>query len=545
MVRSVVFAALLSSACRFDADYGGTSYRCEDPPICPAGFTCIDGLCRTQPLDAGSDPADAAPPPPTLGDILTYTFDDYPVTDVAHDRSGHRHDATDRSLTLVAGRYRQGLSLTGSPLDIPDADDLFSPGRLTIEMWLFRDGGGVRQALFSDYSGAGSGPDATELSLEIDEEDRLVLLVAPGCSGGGPPVAATSDGTVPVTTWTHVAAVWDGGEVRFYLDGVEVGVAPIGDGCQRESPFVIGERKDGTAELRGAVDEVKLSSAAKSQEMIAASMSYDTQAAPAICGDLLIEEETCDGPGLCCASCRHRDDATSCNGDLGACTSGVCLPAGDPPRVQQGIVALYRFDDASGATIADSSPNDLDLTIGNPAGVTWGAGQLTVIGPAAIASAQTMAFAACTDRSELTIEAWVAAASTTRQARVVGLVAPEAITASMSQANRAWTSGVSSSRALDNGHPVVDTLPDDVTTELTHLAMSRSADGWRRLYVDGALRGTNRVEGALAWSPTETIVLASDLDGSDDWRGTFHLVALYCRALDELEVAQNFAAGAD
>ena len=229
----------------------------------------------------------------------------------------------------------------------------------------------------------------------------------------------------------------------------------------------------------------------------------------------------------------------------GTCAGAACMLPGDVQRVTDGLVALYRFDEAAGTTIADSTASNIDLSIGNAAGVTWGAGTLTVIGAAAITSAETNgAVAACVATGEVTIEAWVQAAGLSREGRVAGVVATGSINLSLSQANRAWTGGVTSARSLENGHPVVDTPRDDLTTELTHVVMVRTADGWRRLYIDGALRGTSSVDGALAWDASERIILASDPDGSDDWRGTYHLVAVYCRALEELEVARNFAAGA-
>ena len=545
MVRRLAVAALLAAACRFDADYGGTSYRCDDQPICPSGYTCIDGLCRAAPIDAGVDDPDGGEVvPPVLGDLLTYTFEDYEPTDVAHDRSGNRRDGTDRSMRLGAGQYGQGLALSGSPLDIPDNPDLYRPGGMTIDMWIFRDRTGVREALFSDFAAAAAIPD-TELSFEVGPSDQLELLVAPDCDNDGV-VTATSEGTVEATRWTHVAAVWQGEEVHFFIDGDAAGSARLAGGCQRTARFAVGGRPDGSGNFNGVVDEVKVSSSAKSAELIRASMEHDSQIAPAACGDLLIEGEACDGPGLCCATCRLREDDTACNGDLGACGAGVCLPTDDATRSDEGLIALYDFAEGTGVTINDSSGNAHHLAIGNAAAVTWGPGSLTVDGDPAIASAERMgALENCKDSQEVTVEAWVAATSATREGRVAGVIEAGAIDLSLSQAARAWTSGVRSELGLDNGHPLVDTPPDDVTTSLAHLVMTRTSDGWRRLYLDGALRGTNLVGGALAWAEAVQFILGADADGSDSWRGTYHLVAIYCRALDELEVARNFAAGAD
>ncbi len=67
MFRALALAALLCAACRLNADYGGTEFRCSDG-VCPAGYTCVAEVCRLGAPDAGlpdaPEPPDGSPPPP-------------------------------------------------------------------------------------------------------------------------------------------------------------------------------------------------------------------------------------------------------------------------------------------------------------------------------------------------------------------------------------------------------------------------------------------------------------------------------------------------
>lgn len=69
----------------------------------------------------------------------------------------------------------------------------------------------------------------------------------------------------------------------------------------------------------------------------------------------------------------------------------------------------------------------------------------------------------------------------------------------------------------------------------------------RLLVVVALVAGACRFDadyGGTSYRCDDQSACPDDPDGSDEWRGTYHLVAVYCRALEELEVARNFAAGA-
>lgn len=64
--RGLVIGAwclLLHAGCFVDVDLGGTSFRCQETEACPAGQSCVDGVCQASRPDAGGDDAAGDPPP--------------------------------------------------------------------------------------------------------------------------------------------------------------------------------------------------------------------------------------------------------------------------------------------------------------------------------------------------------------------------------------------------------------------------------------------------------------------------------------------------
>ena len=113
-----------------------------------------------------------------------------------------------------------------------------------------------------------------------------------------------------------------------------------------------------------------------------------------------------------------------------------------------------------------------------------------------------------------------------------------------------------STSAGNNGHPLrVRTDDDSVETELQHVVYTRNVDGEAAIYVNGESvpvgfgnEGEDPIDGDLSnWDDTYDFALGNELTWNDinarDWLGTYHLIAVYDRALTEDEVGENFAAG--
>src|SRR5690606_25904997 len=131
---------------------------------------------------------------------------------------------------------------------------------------------------------------------------------------------------------------WDGRVVRFYRDGEPAGTAELDedevDPLDRRYRIGVSLDPIATGWLRGAIDEVKLSSCPKTAAQIARSMAEPS--AGAVCGAGVVEgPEECElAAGPCCTdSCERASAADTC--PTGTCNGGgVCVP--DAPSTPSG-----------------------------------------------------------------------------------------------------------------------------------------------------------------------------------------------------------------
>jgi len=238
------------------------------------------------------------------------------------------------------------------------------------------------------------------------------------------------------------------------------------------------------------------------------------------------------------------DDADNPTGDI-----SMELDAA-PARITAGLVALYTFEEGTGATVADRSAvgAPLDLAIQNPAAVTWSTGRLTIDSDTLIASPGTADKVrdACREADAFTLEAWIAPSA-------VGGFFPRVATLSITNSSLAMAL-----LAIDDhfelrmlgpmtdadGLPSLNSPAGTVAVAPIHVALVSEPGGARRIYVDGIERATDSRGGDLAsWTGGFRLGLGNEIDGGRPWLGTFDLVAIYSAALSAVEVATNFAAG--
>ena len=95
------------------------------------------------------------------------------------------------------------------------------------------------------------------------------------------------------------------------------------------------------------------------------------------------------------------------------------------------------------------------------------------------------------------------------------------------------------------GGPQLFSPDNSLTTNLTHVVFTRSGGGTRSLYVDGALLASDSNTGTFAsWNGAANLALGNEFDQDRHWLGTYHLVAIYDRALPLEEVQMHFNLGA-
>lgn len=122
MLVTVAVAAAGSTACSFDADYGGTNLMCPaSSPRCPDGYTCVNRVCTMGGADDGGiDAIDAAP-----------STCDLAVGEGTRDACGQARDLTPAA-NLAGGTTVYG-NTTGyandlTPSTLPDCTTSPEPG---------------------------------------------------------------------------------------------------------------------------------------------------------------------------------------------------------------------------------------------------------------------------------------------------------------------------------------------------------------------------------------------------------------------------------
>ncbi|MCK5804646.1 MAG: FecR domain-containing protein [Lentisphaeria bacterium] len=246
-----------------------------------------------------------------------------------------------------------------------------------------------------------------------------------------------------------------------------------------------------------------------------------------------------------------------------ALSEGDLVAAPLPPRVADGLVALYGFHESAGTVVHDMSAvgQPLDLQINSPDATTWlPGGGLRLDGPTAFIASSAPAqkiLDACRHTNELTIEAWVAPCTVNQigPARIVTLSRDTRcrnFTLGQDGNHDEWpprggTRFIARMRTTHtgaNGLPHLKTATGSVVADLVHLVFTRSSDGATRIFIDGVARAKGEIKGDFSnWDSNYHFALGDEFTHDRPWLGSYHLVAVYSRALTAEEVLTNFRAG--
>jgi hypothetical protein len=226
-----------------------------------------------------------------------------------------------------------------------------------------------------------------------------------------------------------------------------------------------------------------------------------------------------------------------------------------------GLQVLYTFEENGGSIVHDVAGvgEPLDLVINDPAAVEWVAGGLAVNAPALLATTDPAARLVREVKSsnEITIEAWVKPAqeTVTGLRRVLTLSdGPARRDFILAQSSRAYQVGL---RATDpsgrtdvnaSQRPIVGGSADP--NALMHVACTRDEREEARLYINGEVAANRTISGQFSnWDESFCLALGNELDSGRredrSWRGEYHLLAVYDRALSQAEIRQNYEFGAD
>jgi hypothetical protein len=203
------------------------------------------------------------------GLIAAYAFEEGSGTTTA-DETGKGHVGTLIGTTWSAsGRYGKALSFNGTSanVSIADAADLDLTNAMTLEAW-------VRPSALSGWNTVmmkeGS---ATTLAYGLYANDQSpwpAVTVRIGTDDR----SAIGTGSLPLNTWTHLAATYDGATLRLYVDGVQVGsLAQTGNMITSARTLRIGGNTVWGEYFTGLIDDVRVYNRALSAGEIQSDMN--------------------------------------------------------------------------------------------------------------------------------------------------------------------------------------------------------------------------------------------------------------------------------
>jgi len=223
-------------------------------------------------------------------------------------------------------------------------------------------------------------------------------------------------------------------------------------------------------------------------------------------------------------------------------------------RVENNVIALYKFKTGSGTTAYDTSGVSpaLDLTLSGNVGWVGGWGIDITGGKAQGSTANSRKLHdLITATGEYSIETWVVPANVTQEgpARIISYSAgTDARNFTLGQTLYNYDYLQRSTNTDGNGDPALSTADadEDLQATLQHVVATYDPVNGRRLYVNGVFTDDlDAVAGGslIDWDSSFAFVLGNEVSGNRQWQGKLRLVAIHNRALTSEQIMQNFAAG--
>ncbi len=367
-------------------------------------------------------------PAPPSGPVAAYSFDDGAGSQLT-DATGNGRTGTISGATWSAeGHTGKALSFDGVDdiVTVADHSSLDMTSEFTVESW-------IRPDTLSAWR---------EVILKEAPPDTLAYGLYTSSPGGTRPSAWTAGGyafssqSIPTGSWTHLAATYDSGTMRIYVNGTLTGTGTnVAEPASTAGALRIGANSIWPEEaFDGLIDDVRIYDRALTASEIAS----------------------------------DRDTAVP--------------PPVTPPSGPQPVLEL-KFDDASGSVARDSSGKSHDGTL-SAAGATWSTAGRTG-GAVSLNGAGWVTVADHSDldlRASMTVEAWVRPTNNEAWQTVVMKEAPPWTDSYALDASA--NSGMNANAWVGNSGLIA---PGETTVgEWTHLAFTLE-DGVGRIYRNGVL----------------------------------------------------------
>lgn len=184
--------------------------------------------------------------------VAAYGFDEVGGSSVL-DASGSGRNGTVAGATRsAAGRFGGALSFDGAndKVDVPHAAAFNLGSGMTLEAWVRPSSlSGWRTAILKER------PGGLSYALYASDGSRPTGFVNTGSGDRD----ATGSAGLPVNAWSHLAATYDGGTLRLYVDGAQVATRAVSAGIASSTGALrIGGNAVWGEWFSGLIDEVRI-----------------------------------------------------------------------------------------------------------------------------------------------------------------------------------------------------------------------------------------------------------------------------------------------
>jgi hypothetical protein len=186
----------------------------------------------------------------------------------------------------VDGKFGKALDLDGASdyVQVPHSKILNVDKEVTVMAWIYAKrykNPGPKSGQWQGILTKGNTPwNNRSYSLYTIYSETNNVLQLHFSTGG---VNTQSVGTIPLNKWVHVAAVVEGGQHKYYINGELAGVDGSGivlPGALDAEDIVVGTTHEGGREFQGMVDEVRVWNRALSNVEIKAQMNKGSSSVP-------------------------------------------------------------------------------------------------------------------------------------------------------------------------------------------------------------------------------------------------------------------------
>jgi PKD repeat protein len=199
------------------------------------------------------------------GLIAAYGFEEG-SGNVVYDASGNGNAGTITSAPrTTSGKVGSALQFGANSLvTVPDANPLDLTTGLTVEAWVYRTNAAASwQNLIDKPNGSG---DSCYQLIGVSGNGNPSFYVSPVTPSGQNLYAPAA---LPLNTWTHLAATYDGAQMRLYVNGLQVANrAQSGTIASSSDALNIGANAYTGSHWLGRIDEVRIYRRALSQSEI-------------------------------------------------------------------------------------------------------------------------------------------------------------------------------------------------------------------------------------------------------------------------------------